>query len=593
MFFSAYLGTDAGLSSWRETLGLHARWLGLIPQIESRRLDDSRNVSFGWLDHESHEVNGRLKETRDYILASTFSEVEVEEPAQSANLLDGITRNGHSNAIRIGLSVRRGDVHIFVPPTTPEPFYYNRTAQGYVFGNDMRLFRHAETELDEHAVYALFQYGMIPPPLTMYENVYRIPGGHLFRLQSRLHEPICTPFLQPAKPAHQNGTSSNPEMRVQETLDKILARVPTSTGIFFSGGVDSALLAARMVQIGRTDVSLINYSFGNKDQESRLALQIASHLGLKCHQVIHDMQKVSDSLDRMGKDYSFPFGDYATIPANVMVHESLTMLKQSLTVIEGTGADGAFGLAATYPKWRRVYAIPRPLRRQASTAYRQLNLWRYNSKIERLARFVSKSAHMPLGHATVAQNALDGTTYATPPNIRAELEQTIRTNLEALYTGVEPEGQVSFLKLAWCSGKSCAKAFDALRVHGIRPIYPFMETPMVNLSSSLSWEEKCAGGVAKTLLKSLLARNIPHEWVYRQKSGFSPPFPDMLASAPVQDYLHNVVLSKQNPLIDFCRIDKVRHMVDRARLRQSLSVGAYNFLWVLAFTSGWLRQQPR
>src|SRR2546422_8459514 len=41
--------------------------------------------------------------------------------------------------------------------------------------------------------------------------------------------------------------------RVSDTLDAALARVPGSTVLYFSGGGDSALLAARLRPLGRND----------------------------------------------------------------------------------------------------------------------------------------------------------------------------------------------------------------------------------------------------------------------------------------------------------------------------------------------------
>src|SRR6184192_13346 len=125
---------------------------------------------------------------------------------------------------------------------------------------------------------------------------------------------------------------------------------------YFSGGVDSSLLAARLSQLGRHDVRLVNYCFGREDTESPLAARVASHLGLECHQVRHELREVAQVLERVDRDYSFPFGDLSTIPTNILVHGSLSLADESRTVIEGTGADGAFGFGVEYRKWQRLYA---------------------------------------------------------------------------------------------------------------------------------------------------------------------------------------------------------------------------------------------
>src|SRR5213592_4862351 len=120
----------------------------------------------------------------------------------------------------------------------------------------------------------------------------------------------------------------------------------------------------------------------------------------------------------------------------------------SRTVREGTGADGAFGLGAEYGRWQRAYGIPRPLRRWADAAYRGLQLWKYNSLLERAGRLLSRSARLPVGHAFVAQNAFEDIAYTTPQNVQAELERAVQS-IEAMSSGTEARDQLSWLDLVW------------------------------------------------------------------------------------------------------------------------------------------------
>ena len=50
-------------------------------------------------------------------------------------------------------------------------------------------------------------------------------------------------------------------------------------------------------------------------------------------------------------------------------------------------------------------------------------------------------------------------------------------------------------------------------------------------------------------------------------------------------------LSPHNVLLDYCRPETVRRLVERSR-QHAFRDGAYSFLGVLMFTSGWLRQLP-
>ena len=596
MFFSAYLGSGAGFVPWQQAVARHAHWLGLSARVERRELVGQDLLGFAWLEHESRRGESHFSETGDRICARAYGAASPQDiPAAGGAVGGNLPGPTDGNVVRLIASLPDGELSVVVPPTTPEQFYFTRTTHGWVLADDLRIFAQVrETVLDEYAVYALLQYSAIPSAFTLYQEVQRVPTGHVMRLRRDSPAVECAPFFRPADLSRRGGDERDAEHWIQETLDAILTQVPAGAVLYFSGGVDSGLLAARFAHLGRRDVRLINYAFDAADEEHLLAVRMASHFGFTCELVPQAPEQATDVLERVGRDYSFPFGDISAIPTNALVHGSLPWAGQSGVVVEGTGADGAYGFAASYPKWRRAYAVPRVIRQQLARAYDWLDLWKFDTGLERAGRIVRKSATLPIGHAVVAQNALEGIAYDVPPQGRASFVRAVSEHLDVVTDGTTPEDRLSLLDLVWvCAGRMAPKSFDPLRLRGVSPVYPFLEPAMVSLSSTLSWETKCAGGQAKAILKRMLAREVPAEWVYRRKTGFTrgASARAMFASAPVQEFMYEVVLSPGNPLADYCRIDVVRRLVERAR-RHSLSVGAHIFLWTLAFASAWLRQQP-
>src|SRR5437660_7099057 len=583
MFFSAYVGTDTGLPLWREALAQHAHYLGLqVHQvhIEGRRLGDRRTLSLGWLEYPSAAGSrGSLQETTQDVVAATLQ-------------FDGVAP-GETNGATLTASLARGEIRVSVPPASPQQICYARTPHGYVFADDLRLFsRLMDVDLDERAVYALLRYGVIPPSLTLYKQVQRIPNGHELRLSPAAGEPVCTPTFHWADLPHPDREGPPAEQWIAETLDGLLARVPASTVLLFSGGVDSSLMAARLSRLGRKDVQLLNYCFAPEDEKGRLALRVAARLALECHQAHHDVRTAGDVLARVAKDYSVPFGDLSVFPTNVLVHEARALAGASRTVVEGTGADGAFDLGGLYRKWQLVYGVPRQLRRWVEATYRGLQLWKYESPLEGAGRLLSKSARLPLSHAAAAQNALERIAYTIPDDVRTALEQAVETGVEVVSTGAEARTRLSLLKLMWVSpGRSVQKAFDPLRARGIRPFHPFLQPAIVSFSSSLSWEVNYADGEDKALLKRLLARDLPPEWVYRPKIGFTRSPRALFAQASIQEFLHEVVLSPRNVLLEYCKPEMVRQLVERSR-EPALGDGVSGCLCTQKSTSAWLRQVP-
>jgi asparagine synthase (glutamine-hydrolysing) len=470
-----------------------------------------------------------------------------------------------------------------VAPATPQPCYVLSAFGGQVLSDDLRFCATLTgAALDPVGTYALLLFGQSPPPLTCLQGVSRLAGGYRYCIER--HGITATrDFIPNAAPTTDVRLA---EARVGTVLDRLIAATPRHAVLFFSGGVDSSLLAARAAALGRHDIQLLNYAFGAEDPEAAHALRVASHLHLACDRITHDASHSAQVLERIGRDYGYPFGDLSTLPTNLLVHAAFGSSSTLPAVIEGTGADGAFGVAASYGRWRSVFAVPAPLRLAGRAAYDWLRLWRFNFHLERVLRFVRKSTRLGIAPAVLAHHSLDGIAFDLPAGVRAELPVPNETQLT-------PEERLSLLDLAWvCAGRMAPKTFDPLRSRGIQPIYPYLEPDLIRMSSSVAWSVKSAKGEEKSLLKTLLARELPKPLVYRKKSGFTPPYRTTLATASLQAFLHDVVLSRANPVLEWCDVGTVRDLVERAGSGAEVSAGAVDFLWTLAFTSGWLRQLP-
>src|SRR6266498_1001775 len=116
MFFTVFVGNDVGLHLWQEAMSQHARWLGLPADIESLRLSDSRNISFGWLDCRFANENRRVKQTEDYLITMSSGEVATGSPIAPDNTSRRVVGNGGSNVIRVEVSLKSGEISFISPP---------------------------------------------------------------------------------------------------------------------------------------------------------------------------------------------------------------------------------------------------------------------------------------------------------------------------------------------------------------------------------------------------------------------------------------------------------------------------------------------
>lgn len=592
MFFSAYLGYKKNSLSWQTTVKAHAAWLGLKVHFSEKPLANDQVFSFGWIHHQPLIEKCHLREGGDLLLISLSPGTVPQEPYSSLDqFTTDVTQKINTNQTFLALSVSSTQVQVVVPPTTPEQFFVTYDARGWVVGNDMRLLtRWAGFELDERAIYALLQYGAIPAPVTISKNVQRVPNGHLLKISADSTAPKFEPFFKPGSFPLNGAANQAPVAAVEAALDQILSRAPQSAVLYFSGGVDSTLLAARFKQMGRQDITLFNYAFGPDDPEAQLAMQLANHLGLKCEQVTYKPADLLLVLNTMGTVYAWPFCDRSVLPTSLLVQASLPYVEQSLFAVEGTGADGAFGRWTPDGWWLQA---PMPIQRVVAESYKVLETWQQKSRLERWGRYARRSTNMPPSQAAVmAQNALDGIAYHMPKPVRQSLSTAVTTYIEQLSEGLEDEGRFSFLDLVHvCAGIFAAKSFDLLRQHDVEVVYPFLEPPMVKVSCSIPYDQKCAPGESKTLLKKIAAQSVPAECIYRPKSGFTPPFGQILADPKIIDFIDSVVMSPQNPVLGLVDHGTVSKMLDRAQKKQPINVDTHKFLWAFIAASAWLNQQ--
>jgi len=585
VFFSAYLGDKERQSRWRETLHRHAAWLGLNPYAFSRPVADGRVFAFGWVSMHPPDTEALVREGTDLLTI-----IPLDTLTRAKALAQEQPRGFETNAIRMDVSLLSGETRVVLPVLTVEQFYYAANARGWAFGNDLRLMlRWAGVELDERAIFSLLHYGFITPPLTPSRTVSRIPPGHSLILRPDSGAPSIQRFFDAADlPDPQPAPS--PDERIRTALDSVLSHVPSPSAMHFSGGVDSGLMAARMVALERGGVCLQSLSKGRDDVDSRFAPQMAAHLGLAHEAVPWSASDIPAILQSAGREYSSPLGDPAAIPTIMLVRAMDRWADAPAMMVEGTGAGSLFEIGEYHKQRWLLYAIPRPLREWIAATY-PLGFWKCDSKTMRIVSGIQQSVQLSRAHAgSGGHSTLLGLAYDMPNEVRARLRQTLADSIEVLTAGLAPRDQFSFIGLVRFSAHfSAARTFDPMRLRSVPVVYPYMEPAVVRAGYALSWKERCEGGELKAPLKRLLAQSVPREWVYRAKGSFLLPFREMFAEPGVRAFVRDAVMSPRNPLMALCIPHGVEQVVRRAERGLPLHVGARKFLWTLTFASAWLR----
>lgn len=577
MFFLVVQGQSTEVSAWKRVAINHAAALGLGSDVAQERISDQADLLVAVLDHAARDISVSQSRPRTRAVAVAFELLVSDTRPETAT---SVVIDSGATCIRV-----------WVPFASPDQTYIRRSPAVSLVTNDLRLAvaRHPPA-LDPHGVYALLQYGAIPAPFTLFRDVERVRPGHEARLGSSFEVKTLERTILPDAPGPDGS-----EALVVSCLDRVLLREPRPSAIFFSGGVDSSLLAARFAAAGVCDVPLLHYSFGPDDPETVCAERIASSLGMPFECIEDSTDAAVEVLSYAARDYSYPFGDYSSLPTNRLVRASSAWLPPGSAVIDGTGADGAF--ACGFKMERSIRARYRPLAwlpawigQLAGRVHARTGSIATDWGVGSALRLVHRATTKPeLIAAVITQNCLHGECFHAAREVRSQVDAAVLDIVASLTSSHALADRASTLDLVHvCGGIYAAKDFDPLRHRGVDAVYPFLHPEVLGPSLRLPWSARCPDDEQKGLLKRALARHVPSDLVYRRKRGFRPRIKRFFSDGRVREFIADRALRRDSLLAEFLDWGGVDVLVSRASQVRPLHGRAYNLLWVLAFAGSWL-----
>ncbi len=496
--------------------------------------------------------------------------------------------------ITIAYEKTAGSIKIRVPFATPDQLYYRHTRDTLFISNDLRRFFRPENEIDGRALYALLQFGALIPPLTMWKDVHQLtPGKEVTVNLNTLAVIESATTIQWPCVEDADFTLSNERQReiLSEILDAILIQSCPNQDpvILFSGGVDSGLLAAHAAAMGWKNTTLVNYRFGEDDDESDLAERMASHLGLQLVQFDDTDYDPVEILDRVADTFTHPFGDPSTLPTSVFANAVVRHFEPPRVIVDGTGADGAFGLFSSARFYERLYRVPHGLRALLASFYPMCFNRNWVSPIERIARVLRRSVQMPLLAQPIATNSLCGLAYHPGAELRVELFELIRKWMDDAGTSSQNAARLPALDVALSCCRTLAQKdksiFDA---SGHQVIYPFLRDHVIGLAVERAryWP---GSDEPKKVLKSILTSHVPRGMVYRPKSGFDGPYAAIFAQPGFLQAFDRLVAGDSvfADVLDIPRMKRLRKWIQAG---EPVGLQASWFLWTAVFTDCWMTQ---
>ena len=439
-----------------------------------------------------------------------------------------------------------------------KPFFYTRQNGTFAFASELSaLTRHPQVRaaLSKTALKKYFGYGYIPAPSTIYEQIYKLPGGHSLTVdlptgQFRI-EKYWEFVIEPMDKIPQNPEQVWGE-ELRGLIDKAVKRRLMSDvplGAFLSGGIDSSTVAAYAVKnLGNSKLKTFSIGFDVDDfDETQYSFQMAKLLDTD-----HCMERLSietakELLPEIMAKLDEPMGDSSILPTFLLCQHTRKYVTVAL------GGDGADELFAGYDpfralKWAEQYQklIPKPLhqgirmvfsRMPVSHGYMSLDF-----KIKRTLRGLSypDKLWLPVWMATLDADEMQDL-FSEPVDIEEVFSEAIAYWDSCKSSDIYNKTMEFYVKL-YLQDDVLVKVDRASMMNSLEVRAPFLDIELVDFIRKIPSSYKFRDGQTKYILKKALEPVLPANILYRSKQGFGVPigkwfkdgvfsFPDVSPSA--------------------------------------------------------------
>lgn len=379
-----------------------------------------------------------------------------------------------------------------------------------------------------------FAYCYIPAPRSIYERVWKLPGGHSFSydvVKAELKTWKWWEFVLEPDPVPDEAELC--EM-IRHTLDgavkrRLMSDVPL--GVFLSGGIDSsgiAALAAQHVPKGQLNTFSIGFEDPTFD-ESSYAKRVAEDLGTRHHHETLDLDKSVELLPELISHLDEPLGDSSLLPTYLLSR----FTRQHVTV--ALGGDGGDELFAGYDPMKalrtaEIYRqlVPRPMHAGIRhLAARMLPVSHANMSFDfKVKRFLRGLSHPPRLWNAVWMGALEPKEISRLFREKTKVEEIYSEAIDAWDSCAQTntvDRALQFWTNLYLQDGILAKVDRASMMCSLEARSPFLDIEVVDLARRIPWQLKLRGKQTKWILKQALRPLLPAEIVDRPKKGFGMP----------------------------------------------------------------------
>ncbi len=425
-----------------------------------------------------------------------------------------------------------------------KPLFYHITDGAISFASEIKSLLQDPTvqrEMDFEAMYHYLTYQYVPPPLTMFKGIHKLPPAHSLVCErgtvsiEQYWDLRYVPKVQMA----EREILENVEAVLHEAVRlRMIGDVPL--GAFLSGGIDSSLVVALMSQYSDRPIKTFSIGFQEKEfNELPYARLVAQQYGTEHHEFIVEPNAV-EVLPKLVWHFDEPFGDFSAIPSFYLAEVTSQHVKVALN---GDGGDESF---VGYERYLG-YKLVRYYRNLPATMRERV----LGPLFDRLHRAAVEQTKFPAQFRSLLRRirllnelSLEKQEYQYARTLTIFQEQR---KLELLTDGLREQlvnlnsleymlqyfradnaghftDQMLFSDvMTYLPGDLLVKMDRMTMAHSLEGRSPFLDHQLMELMATVSPHTKARGIRLKVLLKKIAKNWLPPEILSRKKQGFGVP----------------------------------------------------------------------
>lgn len=526
---------DEGYEIFEDRLAMGMRRLSIIDIGHGQQpiFNDTRTLSIIFNGELYNFKELRLELTNFGFLFNTHSDTEVLLKMYEHWGIEMFSRLNGMYAFAIH-DRKHGELIIARDRLGEKPLYYYYSDDKFIWASELKSILEIRPDLKKISFKALNMFltlTYIPAPYTIYEDVRKLEPGHYVKIKTddlsfEKYRYWQVPLEK--KELLSDYTAAKKELRTMlfDSVEKrMIADVPL--GVFLSGGVDSAVIAAIMARLSTKKINTFSVGYANKRyDESERARLAATHIGSIHHSEILDYAGILGNLDAILLNYDEPFADSSCLPTWFVSKHAAGHVKVALT---GDGGDEVFGgynkyILHTYGKQYQEL-VPGFIRDKLASLVKS-PFWRgkdsrsFSSKLKKMIE--ASGDDTATNHLKVISLGFKDS------ELFRLLQQPFSTDL----TEYVPEHGFNTdpLKLARSidvnlslEGDLLVKVDRASMLCSLECRAPFLDHRLIEFSNRIPDQFLIKGDNKKKILKDTFADLLPPRFFEAPKSGFEVP----------------------------------------------------------------------